>query len=743
MSQRRPDRNARPAARSGRSGAKSAKGRARPARTGWRRVVPSWRIVLMLGLAFGILGFGALLAAVAAVQVPTAKDIATAQATIVYWADGETELSRLGDANRTSIRIDEMPEHARQAVLAAEDRGFYEHGGFSPIGITRAFVNNLTSDSTQGASTITQQYAKNAFLTQDRTFTRKARELILAIKLETQTDKDQILEDYLNTIYFGRSTYGIETAARAYFGVPAADLTVSQSAVLAAIIRSPGTYTPEKHMKRLKDRWEYVLDSMVSAGWLDEDERAQQEFPELLPRSENQKFSGPKGFLIDTVRRQLLRAGFSEQEIELGGLRVTSTFEEQAHEALVAAVRDQGPETGTEGLRIGVASVRPGTGEVVAIYGGADYLEDQLNNATQAIGQAGSTFKPFALAAGLEEGYTLDTLWNGDSGVMVGNYKVNNYGQRSWGEVTLLQATEQSINTPFVELTNVIGPGKVVDMAIRSGIPAKTPALEPVLSLPLGTSSPRVIDMAAAYATFAARGLRSDPVFLKEVRGRNGGILFQMRAEPRRVMAERIADTVNFALQQVIRVGTGRSASIGRAAAGKTGTTNENRSAWFVGHTPDLATAVMMVKDGEDGNPVSLRGTGGRISVTGGSFPAAIWAQYMRGALTGVEPRGFVRPADIIPSPIETPTEEPTATVTETETVEPTEEPDDTESPEPTQTPTPTQTGQQGGGQASLPPGREDEGLDGGSLGDTDDGAGGSGADGRGPNGQGPPGQRS
>ena len=666
--------------------------RRRRKKTGLRRFIPSWRVVILTAFAAGVLGVGGLLLAVAASGIPQPKDIATAQTTILYYADGETEIARLGEANRRSVDLNVVPLHAQQAVLAAEDRQFYEHGGFSPIGIARAFINNLTSNSTQGASTITQQYAKNAYLTQDRTLVRKARELVLSIRLETESDKDQILENYLNTIYFGRGSYGIQTAAESYFGVQAKDLTVSQAAVLAAIIRSPGGYAPEKNLERLQERWTYTLDAMVQQGWLTQAERADQVFPEIVERNTIQRFSGPRGHVMEAVRQSLLELGFSQQDIDLGGLRVVTTFEEKAQEALVKAVDDKGPKENIDRLRIGVAAVRPGTGEVLAIYGGADYLKDQLNNATQAIGQAGSTFKPFTLAAAIEDGITLESTWNGNSGIMVENYKVNNYDQKSWGEVSLLQATEFSINSPYVALGNLIGPNRVVDAAIRAGIPAETPALEPVLSVPLGVASPHVLEVANAYATFAARGIKAQTYVVKEVVGANGGILFQARVRTDRAFDDRIADVVNFALQKVIEVGTGKSANIGRPAAGKTGTTNENKSAWFVGHTPQIAAAVMMVKDDENGNPVSLRGTGGRRSVTGGSFPAAIWSQFMREAHRGLEVQSFVAPEDLIP--IETPTAVITETVTApapTDDQTPTAEPS-TVTPTPVNSPTPTQT---------------------------------------------------
>ena len=325
------------------------------------------------------------------------------------------------------------------------------------------------------------------------------------------------------------------------------------------------------------------------------------------------------------------------------------------------AVADRAPTTKIEGLRIGAVAVRPGTGEVVAMYGGADYLKDQLNNATQAIAQAGSTFKPFALAAAIEDGISLNSTWNGDSGSTIGdNYTVRNYDEKLWGQVSLLTATEFSINVPYVELTNVIGPQRVVDMATRAGIPADTPALEPVLSVPLGVSSPHTIDIANAYATFASRGVRATPYFLKEVRGRNGGVLFEARTQTDRAMDEQIADTVNFALSKVIEVGTGRKAQIGRPAAGKTGTTTENKSAWFVGYTPDIAAAISFSKE-LNGVPVSLSGTGGMRSVTGGSFPAAIWSQFMRGALEGVTANQFVAPTEAVPTDVPT---DPTVTTT-------------------------------------------------------------------------------
>jgi membrane peptidoglycan carboxypeptidase len=396
---------------------------------------------------------------------------------------------------------------------------------------------------------------------------------------------------------------------------------------------------------------------------------------------------------------------------------VVSTFDRDAQAAAVAAVREEGPESGTDGLRIGLAAVRPGTGEVVAMYGGEDYVESPVNNATQAIGQAGSTFKAFALAAAVEDGISLDSTWNGNTGVDIDGYTVNNYGDRSWGRISLLKATEQSVNSAYVAVSKEVGYDKVVDAAERAGIPEGTPALEPVRSVALGVASPHAVEVAGAYATFAARGQQADVTVIKKVTGPNGGVLIEVTSTPEQAFDSDVADAVNFALSRVVTSGTGSAAqALGRPSAGKTGTTNENMSAWYVGYTPQISAAVMFVKDGDDGDPVSLSGVGGMSSVTGGSFPARIWTAFMRGALEGQPVERFVTPSDLptgqpSPSPSETsatptPTESsatptPTPTPSDTPTPTPTPTPTETVSPTPTDTATPEPSGSES---SSAPP---------------------------------------
>lgn len=646
------------------------------------------RAILLTVLAVVLIGVAAFLILLARTSVPTPNEIATSEATIVYWSDGTTEIGRLGEATRRSVTLGDIPPDVQNAILAAEDRTFYEHGGVSPLGIGRAIWNNVTGGSTQGGSTITQQYAKNAFLTQERSWDRKVKEALLAFKLETIVSKDEILENYLNTIYFGRGAYGIEAASIAYFGVPVSELDAAQGAVLAAIIKSPSGLAPEEDPEGLEARWDYVLDAMVEQGWLTPKQRRNAEFPKIKKLKAKDRLGGQTGFLLSMVEQQLSELGFDESEIQRGGLRITSTFDRSAQRAATAAVRKVGPSSDTKGLRIGLAAVRPGTGEVVAIYGGDNFIDDQINNATRQFAQAGSTFKPFALAAATEQGVPLTSVWNGDSPSTVDGYTFSNYGDRSYGPVTLLQATENSINSAYVELESSIGVSTVADAALRAGVPESTPGLNLDnldLTFVLGTASPSGLDMANSYATFANRGAATDTTVVTRVVGPNDGLLFDYEPRPSSSFDSPTADTVTYALERVVTNGTGSTAlALGRPAAAKTGTTDDNKSAWFVGYTPQLATAVLMAKEDADGMPVSLSGTGGLATVTGGSFPAAIWTAFMTAALEGLPVEEFPPPPEGADEPLDCPSvltpdlEVPVGCPTPTAVFEFTPEPDAT-----------------------------------------------------------------
>jgi membrane peptidoglycan carboxypeptidase len=624
-----------------------------PARTTRR---PRWWLRILLALValagLGIIGFGI---AVASTSVPTPSDIATSEATIVYWNDGATELGRLGESTRRSVALSSVPIDAQNAVLAAEDRDFYNHGGISPAGIARAALSNVRGDGgTQGGSTITQQYAKNAFLTQERSWTRKVKEALLAFKLETTVSKNEILENYLNSSYFGRGAYGIEAASLAYFGSPASELTVPQAALLAAVLKSPSTFDPNENRERLEERWNYVLDGMVEKSWLPEQDRARMTFPEVVEQKQKNRLGGQTGYLLNAVTAELVALGFDEQEVQRGGLRITSTFNQRAVRAAAQSVRKFGPKTGTEGLRIGLASVEPGTGRVIAMYGGRDFIRNQINNATRPFAQAGSTFKTFALAAAAEKEVPLNSTWPGNSPTTIKNYTFENYGNKSYGTVTLLTATEFSINSAYVTLEDDLGVDSVVDATLRAGIPETTPGLNlesPDLTFVLGTASPSALDVAGSYATFASGGTFAQPTFIDDVKGLNGGLLYERANRTQQAFSPDVAHTVSFALNKVVTNGTGRAALLlERPAAAKTGTTDDNKSAWFTGYTPELATSVVFAKEDEAGRPVSMSGTGGLTSVTGGSFPAAIWTAYMKAALEGKPVQDFPAPPDGIRS---------------------------------------------------------------------------------------------
>ena len=612
------------------------------------------RFLIRATVFIGGFGFiaGAVLFALAyfTVDIPDANAYVNSQSTIIQYSNGE-EIGRVGTQNRQIIPLAKIPLNIRYAVLAAEDRGFYSNRAFSVTGIARAIFNNLKGGSLQGGSTITQQYAKTAFLTPSRTIQRKIKELVISIKLENQLSKDQIFESYLNTIYFGRGSYGVMTASQQYFNRNVDQLTNAQAAVIASILRSPGLYDPafkKGNEARLIARFEYVKEGMIEAGWIDKKDAAKMKFPTVAPRSTSGQLSGPKGHIIEAVQKELAKLGFSQEQLLVGGLVIKTTLDQKAQQSAVDAVNKFYPTKAPDNLHIGLVAIRPGTGEIVALYGGRDYLVRQLSDATQSIALAGSTFKPFAIIAALEQGIPLTSMWNGDSPQVFDDagkpYEVSNYGDEGWGQVDLMYATKHSINTVFVPLGIKVGPTAVVDVARRAGIPESI-AMMPTPSVVLGVASPHVIDVANAYATFAAQGIKSKPYLVAQVIGPNKGILYQGKSESQEVFSKEVMADLTYALKGTITGGTGAAAlALGRPAAGKTGTSQSNASAWFSAYTPQLAASVALFRDSAS---ESLNGIGGLTSVTGGTFPARIWTAFMKGALKGQEIMDFPAPSSI------------------------------------------------------------------------------------------------
>jgi membrane peptidoglycan carboxypeptidase len=586
------------------------------------------------------------------VKVPNINSFVTTQSTVIQYADG-SEIGRLGAQNRTIVSLANVPLKVREAVLSAEDRNFYTESAVSPTGIARALFRDLTGGTFQGGSTITQQYAKTAFLTQSRTITRKIKEIVISMKLEKTMSKDQIFENYLNTIYFGRGSYGVETAAEVYFGRTVDQLNVCQAAVLAAILNSPGFYDPaygQANATRLHNRWAYVLDGMVKSGWLDASTRARLTFPTIKPLVSFGSLGGPKGYVVSWVVNQLTAMGYSLEQLQTEGFVIRTTLVKKDQEAAMDAVDKNIPAHAPKDLHIGLVSIRPGTGEILAMYGGQDYLTTQLNSATQSIAQGGSSFKPFALVAGLEQGIPLTSLWNGGTPKVFNDglnrpYIVSNYNNESFGNIDLIKATANSVNTIFVPLGMKVGPDKVVDVARRAGIPSSV-AIDAVPSVVLGAASPHVVDLAAAYATFAANGTYAKPFIISSVTDPNQKVLYQAQVQTTQAFAPDVMSDLTYALQAVTKYGTaaGSLGNMGRPTAGKTGTTTNNAAAWFNGYTPQIETTVGIFRDNAS---QSLNGIGGLNSVTGGTYPAMIWAKYTRAALAGVPALPFPMPAHI------------------------------------------------------------------------------------------------
>ncbi|WP_406284487.1 transglycosylase domain-containing protein [Embleya sp. NBC_00896] len=650
-------------------------------KTGVRRWLPSFKQILAMILFFfaSLMGLAAL--AYAMVEVPDPNANTTYQSNIYYYADGKTEIGRTGQVNRQNVTVDQIPKHVQHAVIAAENRSFYTDSGVSPKGLLRAGVTMVKGGATQGGSTITQQYVKNTYLTQERTFKRKFSEIFIALKVDRQMRKDDILVGYLNTAYYGRNAYGIQAAAQAYYGKSVGELNVAEGAYLATVLNAPGIYDViefPSQLEKVKGRWSYALDGMVKEGWLPKAERDGLQFPMPNKPKPAANKAGQAGYLMK-VTDQYLKSNnvIPEADLARGGYKIVTTFEKAKQDAAVAAVQAQVTDTlkpekndADRYVRTGLASVVPGDGAVVALYGGKDFVQQEFNDAVRRDIQAGSTFKLFVLAAALREGgkdgpIGPESIYNGDSKIPIKlpngqiykdsksgkEYLAPNEGGTNYGPVTITRAMEKSVNTVFLQLAADVGADKVKKVAIDAGLPENLSdfAADPVIAL--GVAPPSALDMAEAYATFAARGLHADPYYIKEVT-HDGSKVELPKRETKQLFPKNVADTVNQVMTKVVDNekgdGTGRAAkALNRPVAGKTGTTDENKSAWFVGYTPNLATSVALFR--EDPNThvrLSLEGMGGGGSVHGGAVPTLVWTDYMKKALEGTPSSDFATPGE-------------------------------------------------------------------------------------------------
>ncbi|MGH2688983.1 MAG: PBP1A family penicillin-binding protein, partial [Actinomycetota bacterium] len=583
------------------------------------------------------------------VAIPAPRPGALAETSTIYAADGSVIARFHAEHNRELVTIDQMPKHLQQAVVAIEDERFYEHRGVDFKAVVRAFSSNLgAGETTQGGSTITQQYVKQAYVGTKRTLLRKLREARIAVQLEREISKDRILERYLNTVYFGRGAYGVEAASMTYFDKPAAQVTLSEAALLAGLIQAPERLSPFQNPTEAERRRKEVLARMEVVGSLTSDAsaKAEAEQPALVkPKLGEEVFRYP--WFVDAVRRYMLQK-YGEEAVFAGGLKVYTTIDPAMQAAAEEAIRKLLPDP--EDPYASLASIDPATGYVRALVGGRNYEEEKFNIAIQGPRQPGSAFKPFVLVAALENGIAPTDRYSGPATICLKEWlpdcMVHNYDNDGYGSLTLAEATARSVNTVYAQLVLQVGPDKVVDVARRMGINGevetslgiRVPQIEPVPALALGSEEVTTLEMASAFATLAARGVYRQPKFVTRVTDRKGEVLEEGPSPDVRALSEPVADTATELLMGVITGGTGRRADIDRPAAGKTGTASDYRNAWFAGYTPELGTAVWV---GYKEANKELRNIRGLRVVTGGTLPAQIWSTYMRQALKGTPEGGF------------------------------------------------------------------------------------------------------
>ncbi|WP_051297965.1 transglycosylase domain-containing protein [Brevibacterium album] len=625
----------------------------RRGKTGWRRWAPGFRHWAVAVLLFVALGLGAFGIGYAVTDVPEPNAEAAGQTSTVYYSDGETEIGSFKVEDRRSVKIDGISEYMQQAAVAAEDQSFYENRGISFRGLSRAVWGVATDDYAGGGSTITQQYVKNFYLTNEQTLDRKVREMFIALKIDQEQTKDEVLANYLNTIFLGRQSYGIEVASRNYFDKPASDLDLEESALLAAMIQRPGAADPAENPEEYEDRFRYVLANMADMGYISQEEADSAQLPEVREPQASNQYKGQNGYLLSHVRDELKGpGGLTDEQIDRGGYDIVTTFDEKKMQAAADAV-DRLPER-NENQHVGLTSIDPKTGGIVAMYGGEDYLERSLNSATQERSQAGSTFKAFTLVAGLENGYRLNDYFTGQSGTTFrpeggGSWAPRNFGGASYGTVSLLRATQSSINSAYAQLNIEVGPEKTVDVATRAGLPENPPdnpipgyGLETNAANVLGTASPTTEELANAFSTFASNGIRHTPHAVETVTDPDDVVVYEPDTEGEREFDENVMAETSYALRNVVTGGSASYANnLGRPAAGKTGTSQQSQSAWFAGYTPNLATAVSIFGADENGSPMDIGVYGGRGSITGGSFPTQAWTHYMIDAMEDMPVEDF------------------------------------------------------------------------------------------------------
>ncbi|MER6011099.1 transglycosylase domain-containing protein [Streptomyces bluensis] len=690
----------------------------------------------LLGAFFALclLGMGAFIVLYLLIDVPKGNALAQEQSNVYKYADGRTTLARDGDVNREIVDLDQVPKGVQYTFVAAENKSFYKDAGVDLKGTARGLINTLSGKGKQGGSTITQQYVKNYYLSQDQTITRKLKELVISLKVDREKSKDYILAGYINTSYYGRGAYGIQAAAQAYYRKDAGDLTVPEGAYLAALLQAPSQYdwavASDTSKKLVKQRWAYVLNNMVGEGWLSAGKRDAMTFPVPKEPQGAPGLSGQTGYLVQeantALAKQLVADGSASDmddaraQVDAGGWTITLNIDKKKQALLEKSVKDtltsklDPKKRAVDGdVQAGAASVDPKTGKVLAMYGGVDYTKHFTNNATRTDYQPASTFKPLILAAAVADGaetgngdpITARTIYDGTSKRPVVDRDGNKVGfappnedDVDYGDVTVQTAMNKSINSVFAQMGVDVGMDEVMKVAGDLGMDVENEQAVPAQTL--GTMGASPLEMAGVYATLDNHGKKVTPAIVASATHKDRTVEFPDPIGDQ-VISREAADTVTSVLTGVVDDGTARTSvrdnpdRNGQQVAGKTGTSDFNRSAWFTGYTPNLVTSVgMFGEDPKSHAQVTLQGATGLLPgkgrVNGGGYPAQIWAAYTFGAMG--ETTKFDLETNQGAAVQTTPPPEPSDTPSNTPSNEPTTEEPTTSAPESTPETTPEET---------------------------------------------------
>ncbi|CQR73990.1 Penicillin-binding protein 1F [Sporomusa ovata DSM 2662] len=607
----------------------------------------SRRFAIIATLVFLVMVMGAGLGFITASihTMPSLKgDIRPAVSSQIFDANGKLITTIHSVENRLPASINKVPKNLQHAFIATEDARFYQHSGVDPRGILRAVWSNLTDKGiSEGGSTITQQLARNALLSQDQTIKRKIQEAFLSLQIERQYSKEEILEMYMNHIYFGQGAYGVQTAAQVYFGKNVEDLNLAECAMIAGIPKSPNYYSPTSNLKAAKERQGVVLEQMVKYGYIDSLSAAKARATEIKLAARPKTATAPAAYFTDYVI-QVLIDKYGADAVYKDGLKVYTTLDlemqNKAEEAMKKLPTMKTDENGIKQPQGALVAIEPHNGHIKAMVGGRG--NDQFNRAVLAERQPGSAFKPFVYLAAIESGFTPASII-ADSPVSFGGWSPVNYDRSFHGSVTMRTALEQSLNVVAVKLAQQAGIDKTLYYAQQMGISTlvldgNTNDRNLAMSLGGLTRGVTPLEIASAYGVLANSGIRVEPTAIVKVIDRNGKVIEEYVPKEKIVVNERSAFLLTDMLKGVMTNGTGTGAYFGRPAAGKTGTTSDYKDAWFVGFTPDLVAAVWLGCD----NPDYLNG------ITGGTVPASIWKSFMSGVADKYVARDFVKPSGII-----------------------------------------------------------------------------------------------